>query len=746
LDLGLLDLGLLDLGLLDLGLLDLGLLDLGLLDVGLLDLGRSDLVPSCVVRSNRCCVACCLHRAGRRSPRFPSTIRWSVATNSSVWSHLQLQARHHRGMTNARTVDTSTPSPRKKSNATNPNVSSPPIQSMKESQSVEANPSHDANLPNLPTMALSETAALNAADLQATVCATMADEWVRGGVRHCVVSPGSRSTPMALAFAAEQRLNLHVILDERSASFFALGLAKISQTPVLLLCTSGTAAVEYHAAVAEADLDRVPLIVCTADRPSELHHIGAPQTVDQQFLYGRSTRWFYDTGVPCAANAGAARSIAARSVLEAANSVSGPGPVHLNLPFREPLVGNVRALIDGRAHGEPWHTSVDAITYPSPETVEEVCARISSQRGLIVAGAGCGDSETIHSLAALLGWPVLADVRSGARTPSPTTIGAVDPMLRSAKAAAVLQPEVVIRLGAPWASKVLNQWLADAPQDILIDPFGAWLDPSRVSSLHVHCDPTALCDALVKRLKQKKHVRISSEWLSRWVNAEAAAQRILSNQLVPENLSEPTIARSLHGALPDAAALVVSSSMPIRDVEWFAEPRPGVTVVANRGANGIDGVVSTVLGVAAGHDGPTIGLIGDLAFLHDVGALVVAAQKRVRATFVVVDNEGGGIFEFLPQATGVARDRFELLYGTHQPVHIESVVAGFGVRVETVESVVELLAALASTSKGSTRTPINHDGDVRVLIIRTNRQANVTQHNELNQLVIEAVEKALPDS
>ncbi len=576
-------------------------------------------------------------------------------------------------------------------------------------------------------------------DVQATFCATLADEWVRCGIRHAVVSPGSRSTPMALALAAESRLVLHVILDERSASFFALGLAKATGVPVVLLCTSGTAAVEYSAAVAEADLDHVSLVVCTADRPSELHGIGAPQTVDQQFLFGRSVRWFCDAGVPVAATASVWRSLACRVVLAATSGAKGPGPVQLNLPFREPLVGVASALPAARSNGSPWHASLGSATI-SQAQLSFLCERMVSRRGVIVAGAGSGDPSAIHALANVLGWPVLADIRSGARWPQPTTIGAADAILRSSVASVALRPEIVLRLGAPWASKVLNQWLAGIDDDVLVDPHHAWLDPNRNAAVHVATDPTSLCTE-VERMLRAQSVSVDRTWLMRWQAAESAAQQVLVNELEVEvprsDVREPMIARMLHRSLPDGATLIVSSSMPVRDVEWFAAPRKGVRVLANRGANGIDGVISTVFGVACGQPGPTVALIGDLAFLHDVGALVSARTVAGSVTFVVVDNAGGGIFEFLPQATVVPRERFELLYGTPQSVSIPAIAQAHNLHVHEVETVEALVARVAESG----RIP-----GVSVVVIRTNRQANVAHHDELQQLVIAAIERALNNS
>lgn len=568
-------------------------------------------------------------------------------------------------------------------------------------------------------------------DLQATFCATLVDEWVRSGVEHAVVSPGSRSTPLALALAAEARLQLHVVLDERSAAFFAVAIGRESGRPSVLLCTSGTAAVEFHPAVVEADLDRVPLLVCTADRPPELHAIGAPQTVDQQHLFGRSVRWFHDPGVPSAPNQHAWRSTASRAVASAIHHPQGPGPVHLNLPFREPLVGAVQPLSAGRAGDAPWHTVVD-INNESDfgASADRLKQLLENQRGVLVAGAGSPPLAPLRELAETLGWPILADPRSGLRVVDPLVVSAVDPIVRDPEVVDALRPDVCIRFGAPWASKVLGQLLSKVPHDILIDPRGAWLDPHRSAEFVLQ----GSADRSLRVLQELVSTPVSPSWCGLWKHVDNAAAGAIENALENGDITEPLIARRLLQQLPDHSCLIVSSSMPIRDVEWFGPARDNLRVLANRGANGIDGVVSTILGVAATHSGLTIGLLGDLAFLHDAGALVLAAHHRHPAVIVVIDNGGGGIFEFLGQATQLDRARFELLFGTAQPVDIQAVCASYGLESSTVTSIDELRAHITQASS----IP-----KVSVIRIVTDRQANVRVHEEINRAVAEAARRAV---
>ena len=582
-------------------------------------------------------------------------------------------------------------------------------------------------------------------DMQASFCAALVDEWQRAGVVAAVLSPGSRSTPLALAIA-DSSLKLHVVLDERSAAFLALGIGRATGRPAVLACTSGTGAAQYHAAVVEADLGRVPMIVCTADRPPELHDVGAAQTIDQCHLYGRSVRWFCDPGVADAANRSAWRSIGARSVVEAVGGASGAGPVHLNLAFREPLVGSPSCVPDGRADGEPWHGSSASVAGLDESTSQRLRSLGGGARGVIVAGTGTDDPAAVLALGARLGWPVLADPRSGCRVPDDVVVSYADAYLRDDAIAAQLRPDVVLRFGGPWASKVLAQWLATAGADVLVDPSAGWADPSRKASLVIRTGVAPVCDALTGS------AAAPAEWTATWRSAEDSAAEAIATVLdglsrqgadadpfgLMTPLLEPAIARGLLAVLPDGVELVVSSSMPVRDIEWFGAPRTGVRVHANRGANGIDGVVSTILGVASASPGGTVGLLGDLAFLHDAGSLVWAAQAEVDATIVVVDNSGGGIFEFLPQATSAAvgRERFDRLFGTPQGVDVAAVARGFGLEVREVDDVAGL--------RSSVQESLQRRG-VEVIVIRTDRVANVAGHDLLNAAAVAAVHSAWAD-
>jgi 2-succinyl-5-enolpyruvyl-6-hydroxy-3-cyclohexene-1-carboxylate synthase len=562
---------------------------------------------------------------------------------------------------------------------------------------------------------------VTAGEAQATFAATLVDEWARAGVRHAVVSPGSRSTPLAVALDADDRIAVHVFLDERSASFCAVGIGRATGVPAVVVTTSGTAAAECHAAVLEASHGRVPVVVCTADRPPELQGVGAPQTVDQVGLYGRAVRWAAEPGVPDPTTAGTWRSLGSRAVAEATGA--HPGPVHLDLAFRDPLVGPPGPLPPGRDDGAPWHR-IWPLRWPG--STEAVAAGLGSARGVIVAGAGSPPAG-VAKLAGATGWPVLADPPSGCRVPG--SVAAFDSILRVGAFAEAHRPDVVVRVGALPASKVLGEWLASCgARVVLVERAGAFLDPDRLAAEVLPGGPAVLAD-LARRLEGIGE----PSWGTAWRTADDAAQGAIARVLAGrEEVTEPAVARSLLAALPDGATLVVSSSMPVRDLEWYGAARVGVRVVANRGANGIDGVVSTAVGVALATGGPTALLIGDLALLHDAGGLLGLAEREVDLAIVVIDNRGGGIFSFLPQARALPPARFERLLATPHGVDLPSLVAVHGLTALRVHAADGLEPALTA----AVHTP----GPV-VVVAPTDRAANVAVHDELHAAVATAVDR-----
>lgn len=563
-------------------------------------------------------------------------------------------------------------------------------------------------------------------DVQATFCATLVDEWVRCGVEHAVVAPGSRSTPLVLALAEQPDIDVHVHHDERSAAFLAVGLALGGWEPAVLVTTSGTAAAEVHAAVVEAHQAGVPMIVCTADRPPELRDVGAPQTIDQTHLFGRAVRWFHDPGVADVAAAGRWRALASRAYAEATGAYEGP--VHVNLPFREPLVGTAGELPPSRGEQHAWRPPQQLPVDPVIELTE-----LADRRGVIVSGGDGGNPELVLALAEALGWPVLADHRSSARVAAPQVVSHADGIARSAAAAGALDPEVIVRLGQPPASRMLNEWLARAAMagadEIVIAGSGRWVDPAGTAS--VMLDVSA-GNQLARWDADAGDVVAVEGWLDLWRRADDAAERAILDVLGAESpLVEPAVARAVLEAVPDGCQLVVSSSMPVRDLEWYGGTRDGIRVLANRGANGIDGVVSTAVGAAIA-GGPTAVLLGDVAFLHDSNGLLGAAQRGIDLVCIVVDNDGGGIFSFLPQRTSVDHERFEQLFGTPHALDLVALARAYGAEASSVES--DLAGAITRAFDA---------GGVHVLVVPSDRDRNVEVHARLNDAIVAAVEGAL---
>jgi len=561
---------------------------------------------------------------------------------------------------------------------------------------------------------------VSGADASATLAWALVDEWARAGVVEAVLAPGSRSAPLALALAADERIRLSVFLDERSAAFFALGAAKASGRPVAVLSTSGTAAANFHAAVLEARHARVPLIVCTADRPPELRDTGAGQTIDQVKLYGDAVRWFVEVGAPeDFPHAGRYwRSIGARSVTA---SLGPPaGPVHLNLAFREPLVPTGAPLVeaDGRPGGVPWTDSRTQPAAADPRVVATLAAAVNAHaRGVVVAGWGSGVPSIVASrFAGAAGWPVLADPISDLRC-GPAAISTYDPLARAGR---LPHPEIVLQIGAPLTNRPARERLDGAPIRLLIDPHGEWLDPARSATHRILGEAQALLRAAAEQICSRAP---ASSWLDGWQAEEAVARAAIDDLL--DGWDEPfegRVARDVAACLPHGSTVVVGSSMPVRDVESFVAPRDGLRWLANRGANGIDGFTSTVLGVARAADGagPVVGLLGDLTLLHDAGGLLHAADRGLDATLVVLDNDGGGIFSFLPQA-GLP-EHFETVFGAPHGVDLLAVAAAYGVAGVRVDQAAEVAPAVLDAIEA---------GGVRLVVVPTDRAGNVDRHRQV---------------
>jgi 2-succinyl-5-enolpyruvyl-6-hydroxy-3-cyclohexene-1-carboxylate synthase len=558
---------------------------------------------------------------------------------------------------------------------------------------------------------------------------TLVDELARGGVRHACLSPGSRSGPLALALAREDRVAVHIFLDERSASFAALGIAKATRAPAAVLTTSGTAAANAHPAVLEAHHSRTPLIVLTADRPPELRDTGAAQTIDQLKLFGDAARWFVDLGVAEARPEAVAywRTVAARACVAARSSP--PGPVHLNVALREPLVPRPDGLgwdldLSGRPGGAPWTAATGSTPMADPEGVRELASDIArSERGLVVAGACDVEAGPVLELARVAGWPLLAEPASNLRRGA-NAIAAYDALLRAESFRRGHGPDLVLRLGSLGISKDLLSWLgAEVPQ-VLVDPDGAWLDAARAVRAVVRASPSSLCASLVELLRPRE----SSPWLDSWRRADACARAAIDEVLGAHEASEPAAARDLAAALPDGATLVVAASMPVRDLDWFMAPRDGLRVLANRGANGIDGFASTVVGVSLASEGPVAALCGDLALLHDQNGLLFAKNHRTDVVLVVLNNDGGGVFSFLPQAS--FPEYLDELFATPQGADLEALGELYGCSYERVDTRPHLAMAVRHALAS---------GGTHIVEVATDRAANVELHRRIWDAVARSV-------
>jgi 2-succinyl-5-enolpyruvyl-6-hydroxy-3-cyclohexene-1-carboxylate synthase len=553
----------------------------------------------------------------------------------------------------------------------------------------------------------------------------LADELARQGVRHAVVAPGSRSTPIALALLEHPQIAVHVRIDERSAAHLALGIAKASRTIVPVLCTSGTAASYFHGAVLEADLAGVPLLVVTADRPPELHGIGANQTIGQAGLYGSAVRWAPNIPTPEAGpdSVGAWRAGIAEAAARCLGSdITAPGPVHLNIPLREPLI----PIDDGI--GFPYPLGLDeapaatmaTATAPRPDAPEALIGQLRSvRRGVIVAGGWAGDeADEVVRIAARCNWPLIAEPHSNARR-GRNALRAADALLRDESFVTAHQPDLVVVIGRIGLSRPVLEWLATVTH-VVISPDGGNWDVTKTAAAVHHCSVAAF-GATAAQVTPAE-----TSWLAGWVDAaQATAARFDAAIDAAAVLSEPQVARDVAAMIPDGATLVVSSSMPIRDLDLLMHPRDTITVLANRGVSGIDGFVSTAQGVALAINasaGPTVALCGDLSFLHDINGLMPGPDNRPDVTYVVINNDGGGIFSLLPQGKSVDPTAFERLFGTPHGMSLEQVAAAYQVPHTLVTTTAELQAA------------ISQPAGLRLVEVRTNRTDNAELHARLRAI------------
>jgi 2-succinyl-5-enolpyruvyl-6-hydroxy-3-cyclohexene-1-carboxylate synthase len=562
-----------------------------------------------------------------------------------------------------------------------------------------------------------------------------AQELARCGMRAACTSPGSRCTPIVLSLASEPQLRCYSHVDERCAGFFALGLAKASGLPAAVTCTSGTAAAELLPAVIEAHQARVPLIILSADRPPELRENGAGQTIDQGKLYGSAVKWFFEVGTHAASEQRLRwmRTLACRAYW---TTLEGrPGVVHLNFPLREPLLCEEPLPGDdtGRAGLAPYlsRPSGRLSDEPSQQSLVELAS--GSRRGVLVAGRYERDRALAGATAdfcAAAGWPLLADPLSGARR-GEAAVAHYDALLREESFATRTQPDLVIRVGDLPTSKPLRAWLAglrDVAQ-VSLDPEGALQDPDSVLSHSLSLDPVATLERLAQ-------AQLTSDpcWLEQWLAADRLASQAIRGQLADSQLSEPALAAELGMSLPASATLFVASSMPVRDIEsfWPARQDPP-RVLCNRGANGIDGTISSAFGAAAAGDGPVLLLIGDVAFAHDIGGLLAHARCQANLTIILVNNDGGGIFDFLPVSRApmaLAEDRYRTHIATPTGLDFALAAKLYGLSHQRVVD--------ASAFRQALQRSLEAQGS-RIIEVNTERRENEKLHKRVWQAVREAL-------
>jgi 2-succinyl-5-enolpyruvyl-6-hydroxy-3-cyclohexene-1-carboxylate synthase len=548
-------------------------------------------------------------------------------------------------------------------------------------------------------------------DISLACVSHLVDELVRGGMRHACVSPGSRSTPIALALVRHPHVDVHVHLDERASAFFALGIAKGTGSPVAVACTSGTAAANFLPAVVEASQARVPLVMLTADRPPRLRGTGANQTIDQVELYGRYVRYFLDAPLPKEDGAADWTGIGL-AALEAALG-KPPGPVHVNLPLEEPLTPKEGSHSAGGMGVFVMATPVQEMRRADLNRADRLFA---TDRGIVLIGSMPGPPLKIVELGHHLGWPVLAEPTSGVRVPGVFTAGQA--LLSSDAFMHEMRPDLVLQVGAMPTTRAAQRVALESEQLVVVDDHHPDPDPEG-RSWRLVMDPETFGQTLLNRFD----ARPTNHRAERWFLADGVARRTIDD--LYDSWDEPfegRVARDLASAVPSGGTLVVGSSMPIRDLDYSMGPRDGLRVLSNRGASGIDGFVSTVLGVAA-TGAPTYALCGDLTWLHDAGSLLWSARRGLDAVFVVPNNDGGAVFSFLPQRE---IPEFEALFATPHGLDLGTLCEAAGAGHARIAHADELIPAVEHAAAA---------GGVQLIEVPSDRVRNVERHAEVQAAV-----------
>ena len=537
---------------------------------------------------------------------------------------------------------------------------------------------------------------------------------VKLGLKDVVISPGSRSTPLAYACMKQEGLTVYRQIDERSAAYFALGMAKASGRPAMLLCTSGTAAANYFPAIVEAYYARVPLLVVTADRPHELREVGAPQAINQLNLFGSHVKWAADLPMPEPHNQ---LNFLSRHLHRAlASASSAPmGPVHLNVPFREPLQIDFEQRYASR--GEMTHMTGDPVL--NEETALFLREMLAKERGLLVVGEMTASvPEAFWKFARDLNWPVLADPLSNLRAnvkpqDQHLIIDSYDALLKNEAFKEAMTPDVVVRVGPQPVSKPLALYLAAIKPEtyIVFDESPLMRDAQSIATHHVQVATTALWNLPIKEKRANSYTK-------QWTEASEVFWNLMQRHC-EEQCDEGVLAKTFFEELTECD-LTVSSSMPIRDADtFFRTTERDVMIYANRGANGIDGVVSTAFGIQAATKRPGYLFIGDLSFLHDMNGLIASKMQETDLTIVIMNNDGGGIFSYLPQSK--EERYYEELFGTPTGLTFSDAANMYDAEYTAVETKEQLTAALRNEKKKP----------VKIVEVFTDRQHNVVTHRKL---------------
>ncbi|HEY4602227.1 MAG TPA: 2-succinyl-5-enolpyruvyl-6-hydroxy-3-cyclohexene-1-carboxylic-acid synthase [Cerasibacillus sp.] len=555
------------------------------------------------------------------------------------------------------------------------------------------------------------------------------DELVASGLRDVIISPGSRSTPLAMTFVQHSEIKEWILVDERSAAFFALGLAKETKRPVALVCTSGTAAANYFPAIVEAYYSRVPLIVLTADRPHELRDVGAPQAIEQIKMFGEYVKWFHEMALPEATDSMLiyVRRAASRAVQTAKQDIGGP--VHLNFPFREPLVPDFTLDDLWGERNEidlPFSPYYDGQKQLNHSQLTSLLHEIKEKRGILVVGPQADErlAEVIIQLAAYWHVPILADPLSQLRTGNHRKehiIEGYDAFLRHQSIRNELKPDFIIRFGAMPISKAYLFYLKenkDIPQ-FIVEPYTGYREPVGNPTHMVYSDPISFCQQIMNVSPPIEEMA----WLSKWQKINAITKEYLETD-TNDQLTEGNATRTVIEELPNRTILFVGNSMAIRDVDTFLMTNSKqISLLANRGANGIDGVVSSSIGAAATRRRVTL-LIGDLSFYHDLNGLLAAKHYELDMTIVLMNNNGGGIFSFLPQSQD--NKHFELLFGTPLHIDFKHAVQMYGGTYRVPKTIETLRKELNESYERAGLT---------VIEVRTDRTENSAWHREKWQAI-----------